>query len=92
MVHEVVKLTLENHPTNTKVLGYVLDEDKLLQLNNRIYVPNSSELRNIILSEVHNTSYSVHLGVNKIYLDLKKLYFWQCIRVDIVLYVDKCLE
>lgn len=90
--YEQVKLTLEHDPTNPKVEGYTLDEDGLLRYNNRIYIPNSGDLREVVLSEAHNAPYSGHPGVNKLYVDLKKLYFWQGMKNDTVKYVAKCLE
>ena len=47
-------------------------EDGTLYMNGRICVPNDKELRKQILSEAHNTPYSIHPGATKMYQDLKE--------------------
>jgi hypothetical protein len=44
---------------------YEIKEDGLLMHKNRIYVPSSKELRNLVLKEMHNVSYVGHLGYQK---------------------------
>ena len=46
----------------------------VLKLNDRLCVPNVSDLRQKILKEVHHTAYSVHLGATKMYHDIKHNY------------------
>ena len=41
--------------------------------------------------ESHNTVFTMHLGGNKMYQDLKQYYWWQVMKKDIVGYVSKCL-
>ncbi|GJU73361.1 putative reverse transcriptase domain-containing protein [Tanacetum coccineum] len=38
-----------------------------------------------------NSKYSIHLGSDKMYQDLKKLYWWPNMKADIATYVSKCL-
>ena len=47
------------------------DEQGTLWYKNRICVPNVERLRNLILSEAHDTAYSIHPGATKMYYDLK---------------------
>ena len=42
----------------------------VLKLNDRLCVPNVSDLRQKILKEAHQTAYSVHPGATKIYHDV----------------------
>jgi hypothetical protein len=56
----------------------------------RIYVPNIKELKDKIFSEAHESAYSIHLGRNKMYHDLKATYWWYRIKRDIVEYVALC--
>jgi hypothetical protein len=37
----------------------------MLWYENRIYVPNIKEIRELILKEAHETAYSMHLGGKK---------------------------
>nr|GFB38277.1 reverse transcriptase domain-containing protein [Tanacetum cinerariifolium] len=39
----------------------------------------------------HKSKYSIHSGSDKMYQDLKKLYWWPNIKADIDTYVGKCL-
>jgi hypothetical protein len=45
-----------------KVGDYKLESDGILLHKNIIYVPNSQELRSMILKEMHNVPYPGHLG------------------------------
>ncbi|GKA60421.1 hypothetical protein Tco_0759828, partial [Tanacetum coccineum] len=45
-----------------------------LCLNNKRWLPCFGDLRNLIMHESHNSKYSVHLGSDKMYQDIKKLY------------------
>ncbi|GKA34906.1 putative reverse transcriptase domain-containing protein [Tanacetum coccineum] len=39
----------------------------------------------------NNSKYSIHLGSDKMYQDLKLLYWWLNVKADIATYVSKCL-
>ncbi|GJY85042.1 putative reverse transcriptase domain-containing protein [Tanacetum coccineum] len=43
------------------------------------------------MDEAHNSKYSVHLGVDKMYYDLRDRYWWPGMKKDIAKYVSKCL-
>ncbi|GJX93261.1 putative reverse transcriptase domain-containing protein [Tanacetum coccineum] len=42
-------------------------------------------------TESHKSKYSIHSGSEKMYQDLKKLYWWPNMKAIIVEYVSKCL-
>ena len=44
-----------------KIEDYKLGNDEILLYKGRIYVPNSQELKNMILREMHNVPYAGHL-------------------------------
>ncbi|GKA40503.1 putative reverse transcriptase domain-containing protein [Tanacetum coccineum] len=48
-------------------------------------------LRELIMHESYKSKYSVHPGSDKMYLDLKKLYWWSNMKSEIATYVSKCL-
>ncbi|GJZ05138.1 putative reverse transcriptase domain-containing protein [Tanacetum coccineum] len=48
-------------------------------------------LRTVIMHESHKSKYSVHPGSDKMYQDMKKLYWWPNMKADIATYVSKCL-
>ncbi|GJY85885.1 putative reverse transcriptase domain-containing protein [Tanacetum coccineum] len=48
-------------------------------------------LRDLIMLESHKSKYSIHPGSDKMYHDLRKLYWWPNMKADIATYVSKCL-
>ncbi|GKC87201.1 putative reverse transcriptase domain-containing protein [Tanacetum coccineum] len=50
--------------------------DGTLCLNNQSWIPRYGDLRALIMHESHKLKYSIHPGSNKMYQDLKKLYWW----------------
>nr|GEV70104.1 putative reverse transcriptase domain-containing protein [Tanacetum cinerariifolium] len=66
-------------------------EDGGLYLAKRIWVPVYGNLRTLIMNEAHATRYSVHPGADKMYYDLRGLYWWPGMKKDIAMYVSKCL-
>nr|GEX18037.1 putative reverse transcriptase domain-containing protein [Tanacetum cinerariifolium]GEX26744.1 putative reverse transcriptase domain-containing protein [Tanacetum cinerariifolium] len=65
--------------------------DETLCLNNRSWLPCFRDLRTLIMHESHKLKYSIHLGSDKMYQDLKQLYWWPNMKADIATYVGKCL-
>ncbi|GKA09488.1 putative reverse transcriptase domain-containing protein [Tanacetum coccineum] len=49
------------------------------------------DLRTLIMHESHKSKYLIHPGLDKMYQDLKKLYWWPNIKAEIATYVSKCL-
>ncbi|GJS90679.1 putative reverse transcriptase domain-containing protein [Tanacetum coccineum] len=49
------------------------------------------DLRTVIMHESHKSKYSIHPGSEKMYEDMKKLYWWPNMKADIATYVRKCL-
>nr|GEX78497.1 putative reverse transcriptase domain-containing protein [Tanacetum cinerariifolium] len=64
---------------------------KMLCLNNRSWIPCFGDLRTLIMHESYKSKYSIHHGSNKMYQDLKKLYWWPNMIAKIGTYVIKCL-
>nr|GFC63620.1 putative reverse transcriptase domain-containing protein [Tanacetum cinerariifolium] len=65
--------------------------DGTLCLNGKSWLPCYGNLRTVIMQESHKSKYSIHPGSDKMYQDMKKLYWWPNIKADIATYVSKCL-
>ncbi|GJW68470.1 reverse transcriptase domain-containing protein [Tanacetum coccineum] len=66
-------------------------EDGCLYFMDRIWVPFDSDVRTVIMDEAHATGYSIHLGADKMYHDLRDMYWWPGMKKDIAIHVSKCL-
>nr|GEV97345.1 putative reverse transcriptase domain-containing protein [Tanacetum cinerariifolium] len=64
--------------------------DETLCLNNRSWFPCYGDLRTLIMYESHKSKYSVHLGSDKMYQDMKKLYWRPNMKADNSAYVSEC--
>ncbi|GJS63517.1 putative reverse transcriptase domain-containing protein [Tanacetum coccineum] len=64
--------------------------DGTLCLNNRSWLPCYGDLRTLVMHESHKSKYSIHPGSDKMYQDLKQLYWWPNMKANIATYVSKC--
>ncbi|GKD97221.1 putative reverse transcriptase domain-containing protein [Tanacetum coccineum] len=84
----VIKKGKLNHPKQERLESLV---DETLCLRNRSWLPCYGDLRTLVMHESHKLKYSVHPGFDKMYQDMKKLYWWTNMKADIATYVRKCL-
>ena len=57
----------------------------------RIWVPLFGNLRELVMDEAHKSRYSIHPDSEKMYHDLRTLYWWPNMKANIATYVSKCL-
>ena len=74
----------------SKAPGFRMDDQGTVWYGKRIYVPNSKSIKDKILSEAHNSAYSIHPGSTKMYLDLKEKYWWYGLKRDVAENVAIC--
>ncbi|GJR66336.1 putative reverse transcriptase domain-containing protein [Tanacetum coccineum] len=82
-----------------KVIAYASRQLKIHEKNytthdlelGRIWVPLKGGMRTLIMDEAYKSKYSVHPGVDRMYYDLRNMYWWPGMKQDIVVYVNRCL-
>ncbi|GJX23436.1 putative reverse transcriptase domain-containing protein [Tanacetum coccineum] len=87
------------HPGKANVVVDALRLDELIERRSdgvlyyldQIWVPLKGDVRILIMDEAHKSKYSVHLGADKMYYDLRDMYWWPGKKKDIAVYVSKCL-
>jgi hypothetical protein len=62
------------HIKEDKAPGFSVDDQGTLWYKKCLYVPEIKEIRELILREAHDSTYSIHPGSTKMYYDLKSRY------------------
>ncbi|GJT92302.1 putative reverse transcriptase domain-containing protein [Tanacetum coccineum] len=73
----LIKKIFEFCPDGTRCFG------------NRVWLPRFGGLRDLIMHESHKSKYFIHPGSDKMYQDLKLLYWWLNMKADIATYVSE---
>ncbi|GJU89236.1 putative reverse transcriptase domain-containing protein [Tanacetum coccineum] len=90
--NEVVKAkNIKSEDLGGMIKKLELRYDGTLCLENISWLPCFGDLKTLIMYESYKSKYSIHLGFDKMYHDLKKLYWWPNMKADITTYVNKCL-
>jgi hypothetical protein len=91
--HEGAKIQeIKEQIKEEKAPGFSFDEQGTLWYKKRLCVPDVKEIRELILCEAHESSYSIHLGSTKMYHDLKSRYWWYGMKRVIAEYVALCVS
>ena len=64
----------------------------MLVYKNQLYIPDSEEVKRLILNELHKKPYSGHPGYQKMITKLKKNYYWPNMKNDAYNYLARCIE
>src|ERR1700676_446252 len=73
--------------TNPK---FKYSDDMIYTPDNRLYVPNHSDIYNKILSEAHDTPTSGHMGEWKTLARISPHFYWPNMRKTVHEYINKC--
>jgi hypothetical protein len=66
------------------------DAEGVVWFKDRLCVPDIKSIWELILKEAHEIAYSIHPGIEKMYQDLKKRFWWYGKKREIAEYVDVC--
>jgi hypothetical protein len=88
---EVAKIQdIKEQIKEEKAPGFTVDEQGTLWYKKCISIPEVKEIRELILHEAHDSTYSIHLGSTKMYHNPKSRYWWYGMRRAIAEYVALC--
>ncbi|KAG8478748.1 hypothetical protein CXB51_028645 [Gossypium anomalum] len=76
---------------NGETSDFGLNGEGVLCFYGRVCIPKDADLRQSILREAHGSPYAMHPGGNKLYRDLRELYWWPGLKREVTYYVSKCL-
>ncbi|GJX93413.1 putative reverse transcriptase domain-containing protein [Tanacetum coccineum] len=63
-------------------------DDGGIDFFDRIWITSVSGVRKLIMDEAHTSRYSIHPGADKMYYDLRDLYWWPSMKREIAEYVS----
>ena len=72
--------------------GLTWEENRVVYMEGRIYMPNNKKIRKEILKENHDLADVGHPGQHKMLELLKRTYWWPGLKEDIKKYVQGCFK
>ena len=83
-INEIRQLIIDGKGPNFR------EDAGVVWFKDRLCVPDITSIRELILKEAHETTYSIHPSSEKMYQDLKKRFWWYGMKREIVEYVARC--
>ncbi|GKA04007.1 putative reverse transcriptase domain-containing protein [Tanacetum coccineum] len=96
-IHEGREEAMKRENVKAEKLGRLIKQkfefctDGIRCCGNHVWLPRFGGLRDLVMHESHKSKYSIHPGSDKMYQDLKLLYWWPNMKAYIATYVSKCL-
>jgi len=72
--------------------GLTWEEDEVVYMEGRIYVPNNRKIKEEILKENHDLADMGHPEQHRILEMIKKTYWWPGLKEDIKKYIQGCFK
>ncbi len=85
------KLIVQTNGNNILNNSYVIRNGLIYNEKNQICVPNNEQIKQLILNEHHDTPLAGHIGIEKTYESITRLFYWSGMYDEIKKYVTSCL-
>ena len=72
-------------------MDFRIYDDDVMRFKDRVCVPDLLELKKNILEERHKSGLSIQTNVMKMYKELKKMFWWAGMKMDVVEFLNSCL-
>ena len=72
--------------------GLTWEEDRVVYMEGRIYVPNNKKIKEEILKENHESVDVGHPGQHRMLERLKRTYWWPGLKEDVKRYIQGCFK
>jgi len=96
---DIIKEIKKNNTREKEVIqalnkgdGLTWEEDRVVYMEGRIYVPNNKKIREEILEENHNLVDVRHPGQQRMLELIKRNYWWLGIKEDVRKYIQGCFK
>jgi len=83
---------LQENAENPHKTDISVDKNGLLRFKNRLYVPNYTKLKTMILDKLHKNPYFGHPRYQKTITALRKLFYWPNMKGETTGYLTKCQD
>ena len=70
---------------------YSLDDRGYLRRDGRLCVPRVEDLLRTVLEEAHHSRMTIHPGGDKMYRDMRRVFYWSGMKKSVAEFVSKCL-
>ena len=77
--------------TSSHLNRYSIDDRGWLRRDGRLCIPQVRDLVKTVLEEAHHSKLTIHPGGDKMYKDIKRVFFWNGMKSDVAEFVAKCL-
>ncbi|KAF3667824.1 hypothetical protein FXO38_08396 [Capsicum annuum] len=76
---------------NITVAYFVIGGDGILRYQGRLCVSDVDGLREMVMTEAHRCRYTIHPNSTKMYHNLREFNWWINMKLDVAIYVAKCM-
>jgi hypothetical protein len=73
-----------------KAPDFRVDQYGTLWFKKRLCVLEQRHFKSTIMDKAHNSTYSIHPGATKMYVDIRDKYWWRGMKGDVARFVAQC--